>query len=442
MRTGIITGLVRYSDFRSKSPVIIPILGDQGFLPRRDPDWLKLAPTQDKAFILMGGAAHISHVLDDNKPGYSERFKGLRLFFNVTLAYHVSQNSSSGTQVIMPSAHEAHSALEKLPKVELHCHLEACFRRQTMMALGASLGLDAPQNVKEFCAEWLLTEPEKNLAVALQKFSNIQSVWANESIIERLTYEACEYGYNQGIKIFELRYSPDFIAAGHPELTFDKIHRAIVAGIERASHLDIAVGLIGIVQKTLPTKQAAYTGDFIAAHNDTFVGIDMADQDIGDEIMRFAPIIEKARAAGLHFTTHAGEEPVPDAPRHVYEAIEHLGAERIGHGIHIIRDSAVMDYVIEKGVMLEVCPTSNWLTSSVPSTAEHPVRRLMEAGVQVSINSDDPGLFDIDLCHEYALMQSEHNFSVAEFDRCNDLAASHSFIAPERKQAVWPRPIE
>ena len=342
----------------------------------------------------------------------------------------------------MSSAKETQSALAKLPKVELHCHLEACFRRQTMMELAASLGLNAPQDVKEFRKEWLLTEPLQNLEIALQKFANIQSVWANVSIIERLTYEACEYGYEQGIKIFELRYSPDFIAAGHSNLTFDKIHRAIVAGIERASHLDMAVGLIGIVQKTLATKQAAYTGDFIAANNDTFVGIDLADQDIGDEIMRFAPIIDKARTAGLHFTTHAGEEPVPDAPRHVFDAIEHLGAQRIGHGIHIIQDPTVMDYVIEKGVMLEVCPTSNWLTSSVPSTAEHPVRRLMDAGVQVSINSDDPGLFDIDLCHEYAVLQNEHHFSVTEFDRCNDLAASHSFIAPERKQEVWPRSIE
>lgn len=341
----------------------------------------------------------------------------------------------------MPIADETHSALVTLPKVELHCHLEACFRRKTMMELGASLGLHAPQDVEAFRDEWLLTEPLQDLDHALQKFANIQSVWANESIIERLTYEACEYGCEQGIRIFELRYSPDFIATGHPGLTFDKIHRAIVAGIERASDLDIAVGLIGIVQKTLPTKQAAYTGDFIAAHNDTFVGIDMADQDIGDEIMRFAPIIEKAKVAGLHFTTHAGEEPVPDAARHVYEAIELLGAERIGHGIHIIQDPAVMDYVIEKGVMLEVCPTSNWLTSSVSSTAGHPVRRLMEAGVQVSINSDDPGLFDIDLCHEYAVLQSEHNFSIEEFDRCNDLAAAQSFIALERKQRVWPRAI-
>lgn len=341
----------------------------------------------------------------------------------------------------MPVADATHSALEKLPKVELHCHLEACFRRQTMMELGSTLGLGAPKDVDEFCDKWLLTEPLQNLTSALQKFANIQSVWANESIIERLTYEACEYGFDQGIKIFELRYSPDFIAAGHPELTFDKIHRAIVAGVERASHLDIAVGLIGIVQKTLPTKQATYTGDFIAAHNDTFIGIDMADQDIGDEIMRFAPIIEKARAAGLHFTTHAGEEPVADAARHVREAIEVLGAERIGHGIHIIQDPSVMDYVIGKSVLLEVCPTSNWLTSSVSSIARHPIRQLMEAGVQVSINSDDPGLFDIDLCHEYAVLQREQNFSISEFDLCNDQAAAHSFIAHERKQEVWPRPI-
>src|SRR5262249_8032320 len=159
---------------------------------------------------------------------------------------------------------------------------------------------------------------------------------------------------------------------------------------ERAAAPDIAVGLVGIVRKILGPREAAYTTDFIIENRDTFVGLDLADQDIGFEIRRFRPMIERARAAGLHFTTHCGEDDVPEAPQHVRVAIEELGAERIGHGIYIHRDPAVMALARERGVLFELCPTSNWLTSSVPSIATHPIRTLMEHGVPVSINSDDP----------------------------------------------------
>jgi len=101
----------------------------------------------------------------------------------------------------------------------------------------------------------------------------------------------------------------------------------------------------------------------------------------------------------------------------------------------------VMEFVIEHDVLLEVCPTSNWLTSAVPSTAEHPIRRLMEAGVPVSVNSDDPGLFGIDLCHEYRILAEEQGYTRAEFERLNDLAAAKSFIPAAEKARVWPRPI-
>ena len=131
------------------------------------------------------------------------------------------------------------------------------------------------------------------------------------------------------------------------------------------------------------------------------------------------------------------EEPGPQAAGEVRSAIEVLGAERIGHGIHIINDDSVMQLVIERAIALEVCPTSNWLTSAVPSTAEHPIRRLMDNGVAVTINSDDPSLFGIDLCHEYRILHEEHGFTEAEFHQCNQRAADASFIDAAEKARVW-----
>ena len=305
------------------------------------------------------------------------------------------------------------------------------------MEVADSLGIDVPKDPEEFHRDWLLSSPLENLEVALARFGDIQKIWCSEEVIERMTLEACEDAANQGIRIMEFRYALDFILGGKPGLSFDKIHGAILRGIARANCPGTAFGLIGIVQKTLSLADAARTIDFIAGNADTFVGLDFADKDT-HPLASYAPLVKQAMNAGLRVTSHAGEEPGDQAPGEVQSAIEALGAERIGHGIHIVNDETVMDLVREKNVALEVCPTSNWLTSAVPSTAEHPIRRLMEAGVPVTINSDDPGLFGIDLCHEYEILHLEHDFTLNDFEHCNDIAAAQSFLPADEVKRVWP----
>lgn len=327
------------------------------------------------------------------------------------------------------------ASLRELPKVELHCHLEACFRPATVMEVGRTLGLDVPQDPRVFHDEWLLSRPLASLEVALARFVDIQRIWCAEEVIERMAFEACEDAAAQGLRLIEFRYSPDFIAFGKPHLDVEKIHRAILRGIGQAAGNGVGVGLIGIVQKTLPLAAAARTVDFVVEAADSFVGLDFADRDT-HPLSVYEPLVNRARAAGLHITVHAGEEPGPQAPGQVRDAIEILGAERIGHGIHIVDDPATLELARARNVALEVCPTSNWLCNSVPSTAAHPVRRLMEAGVPLTINSDDPGLFGIDLCHEYELLQREHGFTQADFARCNAVALEHSFL-PESARKRW-----
>ena len=328
----------------------------------------------------------------------------------------------------------------EIPKVELHCHLEGCFRPETAFEIAHDLGLDAPNSIESFKQNWLITKPLPNLELALNRFGHIQKLWASEEIIERFTTEACEYAVEQGIRILELRYAPNFIRGEQDKLTFERIHRAVLRGLQNADHPEITVGLIGIIQKTLTDKQAKYTADFIIENSDTFVAIDFADQDGGDYFDRFCAITERARTAGLGVTVHAGEEPGPGAARQVQAAVTQLGATRIGHGIHIVDDPATMKFVRDRQVLLEVCPTSNWLTSSVGSTAQHPIRKLMDAGISVSINSDDPGVFDIDLCHEYQILMEEHSFTGDDFDRCNGVAAEHSFLSASDIAKVWASP--
>jgi len=115
---------------------------------------------------------------------------------------------------------------------------------------------------------------------------------------------------------------------------------------------------------------------------------------------QFAPHFAAARAAGLHSVPHAGEST---GPQTVWDALHHLGAERIGHGITSAQDPALLAHLAEHGIPLEICPTSNVCTRSVPSLAQHPLPTIAAAGVPFSIASDDPPMFATDLCREYAV---------------------------------------
>lgn len=332
--------------------------------------------------------------------------------------------------------------LKEIPKVELHRHLELSVRHSTLRELAPAGGIPVP-NDQVFAERFLITEPMVNLGAVLNKFLDTQKLLGSSEILERITYEACWDAYHiEGIRLLELRYAPTFVRQGHEHLSFQQIHDAIVRGARRAqTEVPIAVGLICIIQRILPVKEAEAVTQFAIDNRSTFVGLDLADNEEGFDSKPFAPFFQRAATAGLGITVHSGEANLPKAPRYVKDAIDYLGATRIGHGVQIYRDPEIMSYVKARGVTLELCLTSNWLTQAVTQIQDHPLRRLMEAGVRTTINSDDPGIFNIDLVHEYELLQKHHHFTLAEFDRCNDLAAEASFIPFAEKQKNWPRPL-
>jgi adenosine deaminase len=128
------------------------------------------------------------------------------------------------------------------------------------------------------------------------------------------------------------------------------------------------------------------------------VSFGLGGPEAGVPRSKFAPYFAQAHAAGLHSVPHAGESTGPET---IWDALRHLGAERIGHGIAAAQDPGLLKYLAATGTVLEVCPTSNVRTRSVPSLAQHPLPALVDAGVQVTINSDDPPMFDTTLTKEY-----------------------------------------
>jgi adenosine deaminase len=137
-----------------------------------------------------------------------------------------------------------------------------------------------------------------------------------------------------------------------------------------------------------------------------------------------------AREAGLHRVPHAGEVAGPES---VWGALRTLGAERLGHGVRCIEDPALVDHLRERQIPLEVCPTSNLRLGVYSSYAEHPLRRLWEAGLYVTINSDDPPMFNTDLVSEYRAAADEMGFTREELERLSLAALEASFLPADRK---------
>jgi adenosine deaminase len=325
-----------------------------------------------------------------------------------------------------------------LPKIDLHRHLDCSMRWSTLLEVATTLKLDFPRDVSKQAPHFLVTEPMVNLEAVLNKFLIAQKVLASEEILERLAFEACEDAFNDGVRILELRYAPTFIADGHPNLTFEKIHQAFLRGIERAQKkMPLVAGLICILQRIAPLDKVEKVTQFAIENKNSFLAVDLADNEEGFEPKIFAPYFNRLRNAGLFITIHSGEAPNALASQWIRDSIEILGAERIGHGVQAINDPDLMDELIKKDIPLEVCPYSNFLTQAFPTYESHPLKRLLEKGVPVTINSDDPGMFASQLSDDYFLAHTFQKLTLEDFKKCNATAYKHSFISEQEKARVW-----
>jgi adenosine deaminase len=214
----------------------------------------------------------------------------------------------------------------------------------------------------------------------------------------------------------------------------------LLRGRERAQkdfgvHINWVFDIIrSVSDPTLRDKYADYTTS-IAIDNmsNGVVAMGLGGGEAGYPPEMFVSHFERARGAGLHSDPHAGEVAGPES---VWGALRLLGAERIGHGVRSIEDPALVAYLAEHQVPLEVNPTSNICLGVFPSLQAHPFRGLYEAGVPLTVNSDDPPLFNTTLNDEVALLASAFNFDIPAIDDLLLNGIHHSFLPPERKQEM------
>ena len=323
--------------------------------------------------------------------------------------------------------------LRRLPKVELHRHLDGSVRIRTIWEIAQEEGIDlGVRSLAELQRVAVLRTPMRDLQSVLSCFSIQQAALCSFEAISRVAFENVEDAWHDGVRLLELRFAPSFIAQGKT-ISNDEIIAGVIDGMRKGmAAFPIEVGLIGILPRAHPQEiNALATHDLVRWKKgsepgaDRLCGFDLADGEAGIDFRVLAPMVNEARDAGMGITIHSGENT--DAA-HVARSLDVYRPSRIGHGIRSWGDHALMQRLRDEDVLLEVSPTSNWITSSVPSLAEHPLPRLLAAGVPVCLNSDDPHIFGIDLVNEYAVCAREYRFGRAEFAAMNRAALRRTFL--------------
>jgi adenosine deaminase len=318
-----------------------------------------------------------------------------------------------------------------LPKAELHVHHVGSASPRTVAELASRHAgrTSVPADVDALARYFTFTDFAHFIEVYLEVVDLIRTpedVWT-------LTYQVARDLAAQQVRYAELTVTPyssmkrGIAAAAFCEAIEDARERALRDfGLVLQWCFDIPG------ESGLPAASA--TLDLaLSQHPSGLVSFGLGGPEAGVDREQFKPYFDQARAAGLHSVPHAGEST---GAATVWDAISYLGAERIGHGIHSVEDPALLTYLVEHQIALEVCPTSNVATRSVASLAEHPLPALVAAGVTVSINSDDPSMFSTTLNREYAVAAQLLGIGAAGLTELARSAVRSSFQSGVAKAAL------
>jgi len=321
-----------------------------------------------------------------------------------------------------------------LPKAELHCHLEGAIRTDTIIDIAREYGLRLPAyDVAGLNPHVKVLQQLKDLGAVLEAFNIARNSIASPAVVERLAWEMFEDAAQQNIKLLEVRFSPDWAFSGHA-LDWDEALEGILRAKRKATtQFGMAIGLIAITSRSMGVQSCEKTVAWAIDCKEHIHGIDLADGEAEHPIKEFVKPVLRAKNAGLKVTVHSGEDTPASA---VVETIQAVNPDRIGHGTHLIDDLAAVELAKTHGVTIEMNPWSNYLTSSVKRIEDHPLKRLFDLGVKVTINSDDPEVLDTNLNNEYRIAHEILGITLEEIAVCNGYAVEASFIPEKEKRDV------
>lgn len=321
-----------------------------------------------------------------------------------------------------------------LPFIDLHRHLDGSVRLETIIDLARQNNIELPgKTVEEIRPHVQVTEPQPGLMAFLAKMLWATRMLVNGEACRRVARENVEDAQREGIDYVELRFSPYFMAEPH-ELEMAEVIEGIVAGIaEGVAATGVRVNLIGILSRTYGSEICHQELEALLAYRQHFVALDLAGDEANYPAPLFVDHFKKGRDAGWRITVHAGEA---GGPQSVWDAIQLLGAERIGHGVRALEDPKLAAYLAEHRVPIEANLTSNVHTSTVADLDSHPLRDMLASGLICSINTDDPGVSGIDLPHEFEVAAPAAGLTPEQIRQAQVNALETAFLSAEEKREL------
>lgn len=322
--------------------------------------------------------------------------------------------------------------LRRLPKAELHCHLDGSLRPSTLLELGRELKVAMPRDDADALREFMLVDDARSLEEYLARFSVTLSVMQTAEAMERVAYELAEDCAREGVRHLEVRYAP--ILHVHGGLTLVEALERPLRGLRRAEQeYGITARVIVCALRNLPPTMslelARLAVDF---KGDGVAGFDLAGGEAGNPAALHAAAFQHAVDHDLPCTCHAGEGDGADS---VAQAMHTCHAHRIGHGTRLREDPALLDEARARGIAIECCLTSNVQTRAARSFDTHPLRAYFDAGLQVSINTDNRLMSGTDLVTEYGLAAKHLGFSFDELAQVARTGFTTAFL-PEAERAA------
>ena len=326
--------------------------------------------------------------------------------------------------------------LRRLPKAELHCHLDGSVRPQTLLDLAHEQSKTMPRPDAQALADFMTVRDARNLEDYLARFDVTLSVMQTAGAIERIAYELAEDAHNEGVWYLETRFSPVLNIKGG--LKAHDVVEAVLKGLARAEKQHGVVGRVIICAlRHLEPRVSETLAELAVAYRDRgVVGFDLAGGEAGHPASRHAAAFDHARKHDLACTCHAGEG---DGASSVREALHSCCANRIGHGTRLIEDRSLMDYVNDRRVPVEICITSNVQTRATQSYATHPVRQYFDAGLNVVLNTDNRLMSGISLTDEYENAHKHFGFSFDELARMALNGFESAFIHQKDREHLVAR---
>lgn len=323
-----------------------------------------------------------------------------------------------------------------VPKAELHVHLEGSIQATTLLTLAQRNGVALPVQTVEEMQRWFTFRDFNHFIEIYFAISRCLKTAEDYEII------AYEFGANmarQHARYAEVTFSPSthHFSLGIP---FDTFFTGLTKGRQRAqAEFGVEIRWVFDIVRDIPDAASNCTrAEYTLAvaqegREDGVVALGLGGAEIGHPPEQYVTWFEKALETGLHSAPHAGETV---GPASIWGAIHMLGAERLGHGVRAIEDPTLVAYLAERQVPLEICPTSNICLGVYANISSHPLPYLYASGVPITVNSDDPSLFNISLNHEVGLLFDAFKFDVKT---ANDIllnGVSHSFLPPQEKHAM------